>query len=206
MQGGACGYGDLYKTGYGTSIAALSTTLFNDGLACGSCYELRCTGRNCVPPGGITVTATDLCPPNPSLPNDDGGWCNPPRPHFDLSQPAYLQIAIYKAGIVPVIYRRVPCKKKGGMKFTMKGHMYFNLVLVSNVGGSGDVRALKIKRSKTGWLQMSRNWGQNWQSDVVLIGQSLSFEVTIGDGSTLINKDVVPSNWQFGQTFEGSQF
>lgn len=107
-MGGACGYGDLVKSGYGMATVGLSETLFERGQICGACFELRCVDdlRWCIPGTSIIVTATNFCAPNYGFDPDGGGHCNPPNKHFVLPIEAFEKIAIWKAGNMPVQYRR----------------------------------------------------------------------------------------------------
>ncbi|XP_047337135.1 expansin-A12-like [Impatiens glandulifera] len=200
--GGACGYDNSVHAGFGVHTTALSGALFRGGEACGACYMVACDykldPRWCLRGASVTVTATNFCPPN-----NNGGWCDQPRHHFDMSAPAFLRIARQGSeGIVPVVYQRVSCTRSGGVRFTLKGQSNFNMVMISNVGGSGDVKAAWIKSSLArAWVPMHRNWGANWQSPQDIRSQALSFKLTLVDGKTIEFDKVVPSSWKFGQTY-----
>ncbi|XP_047944425.1 expansin-A7-like [Salvia hispanica] len=206
-MGGACGYGNLFNTGYGTDTAALSSVLFNNGYGCGQCFQLRCAkSQYCYKNSPITtITATNLCPPNWSQDSNHGGWCNPPRTHFDMAKPAFMKIAQWKAGIVPVLFRRVTCVRKGGVRLMFQGNGYWLLVYVMNVGGGGDIANMWVKGSKTGWISMSHNWGASYQAFATLGGQSLSFKLTsYTSHETIIAYNVAPSNWRAGMTYSSN--
>ncbi|KAL2653231.1 hypothetical protein R1flu_021359 [Riccia fluitans] len=198
---GACGYANVFALGYGTMTTALSAPLFNGGKACGACYQVKCSGDKACRTNVITVTATNLCPQG-----SYGGWCDSPKVHFDLSQPAFNQIANLVAGHVTLLYQKVTCYRKGGIRFYIQGHTYFIQVWVYNVAGAGDVRAVSIKGSRTNWITMTNGWGQNWQTGQVLDGQALSFIVKTSDGRSVTSNNVAGSGWRYGQTFEGAQF
>ncbi|PON64060.1 Expansin [Trema orientale] len=203
--GGACGYGNLFNNGYGTDTAALSTTLFNDGYACGQCYQIKCVQSTRCYGGFTTVTATNICPPNWSQDSNNGGWCNPPRVHFDMSKPAFMRIAQWEVGIVPVMYRRVPCIRSGGLQFSFQGNGYWLLVYVMNVGGGGDIAQMWVKGSRTDWISMSHNWGASYQAFATLGGQSLSFRVTsYTTKQTITAYNVAPANWRVGLTYKAN--
>jgi len=198
-MGGACGFGNLYATGYGVANTALSTALFKNGLSCGACYEIKCVSSPSCYGGSVIVTATNFCPPG-----SDGGWCNPPNEHFDLSQPAYARIAKTAAGVVPVQYRRVPCQKQGGIRYTINGNCNFLLVTILNVGRSGVVTAVSIKGDRTAFSPMKRIWGVNFQSGLNLCGQGITFKVVTSD-NRVVQSRVCDGSWSFGRTYEGSQ-
>ncbi|KAK4744294.1 hypothetical protein SAY87_010606 [Trapa incisa] len=60
------------------------------------------------------------------------------------------------------------------------------MVLISNVGGGGDLKAVSVRGSMARtWAAINRNWGANWQSSIDLQGQGLSFRLNLVDGRTM---------------------
>lgn len=113
-----------------------------------------------------------------------------------------LNVQIFDDCRLCMEFWRVPCRRRGGVRFTLKGHSNFNMVMFSNVGGSGDIKNVWIRGSRTRtWVPMHRNWGANWQSSLDLQNQALSFRLRLVDGKIINFLNVVPSRWRFGQTF-----
>jgi hypothetical protein len=83
----------------------------------------------------------------------------------------------------------------------MLGFNYFELVLLTNVAGSGSIKSMSVKGTNTGLIQMSRNWGVIWQGMSGLTGQALSFSITSTGGQNIVFTNVIPAGWLFGQTF-----
>jgi hypothetical protein len=86
IAGGACGYGVLSTSPYGSSIAAGNSPLFLNGSGCGVCYEVKCNHTDLCKPTATDVVITDLCP--------GGAFCDGSFPHFDLSGTAISNMAI----------------------------------------------------------------------------------------------------------------
>jgi hypothetical protein len=59
-----------------------------------------------------------------------------------------------------------------------------------------------VKASYAGWMPMARNWGQNWQTNAILIGDALSFRVTASDRRTVTSWNIAGNGWRFGHMFQ----
>ncbi|GJP62982.1 hypothetical protein CLOP_g20038 [Closterium sp. NIES-67] len=200
-MGGACGYGNMYQTGYGLMTAAASYALFSDGYQCGACYEVKCLGSPAVPDKQVcsgktvTVTITNSCPPG------GNGVCNPPKHHLDMSEAAWgVLSSVRGAGILQTQMRRVPCKKSGGVAFMLTGNPYYLQVLIFNVAGPGNINKLEVSDGTT-WDVMDHNWGASYSKSKKYGGKELSFRLTAVSGDVLTVNRAVPSNWYIGAAY-----
>ncbi|RVW22224.1 Expansin-A2 [Vitis vinifera] len=189
-MGGACGYGDLHKQGYGVQTAALSTVLFNVGRHVGLVSKSNvwmihrgasegrhhswlqpptCALQVAMEDGVIHLVNTLI---SPSL-----HFFRLPSTRLALFR-SVSQVTCSLTHFFLIVTRMVPCKKKGGIRFTISGNPYFNLVFIWNVGGAGDITSVQVKGDrKLKWTTLKRNWGQNWETDAMLVGESLTFRV-----------------------------
>ncbi|KAK8481775.1 hypothetical protein V6N11_063521 [Hibiscus sabdariffa] len=146
-----------------------------------------------------------------------GGWSNAHVEHMAMGiitakviaqTLLHLSTALFNKGLTcgACFKIKVACKKSGGLRFTIDGHSYFNLVFITNVGGAGDVVSVSIRGSKTDSQVMSHNWGQNWRSNSYMNGQALSFKVTTSNNPMVTSNSVAPVNLAFDQTFTRGQF
>ncbi|KAK3446046.1 hypothetical protein EUGRSUZ_A01806 [Eucalyptus grandis] len=204
-DGGACGYGSMVDVRpLRARVGAVSPVLFKNGEGCGACYKVKCLDRGICSRRAVTIIVTDECP---------GGYCSGGNTHFDLSGAAFGRMAIAgeagplrNRGVLPVQYRRTPCKYPGkNIAFHVNEGStdYWLSLLVVFEDGDGDVGSMHIRpASSSEWIEMKHLWGANW----CIIGGPLQgpFSVkltSLSTNRTLSARDVIPGNWSPKATY-----
>ncbi|XP_038683376.1 putative expansin-B2, partial [Tripterygium wilfordii] len=204
-EGGACGYGGaVSKPPYYSMISAGGPSLFLSGKGCGACYQVLCTSNKACSGKPVTVVITDECP-----------GCTSEAVHFDLSGHAFGTMALpgqaqqlRNAGVLQIQYQRVACNWRG-TKVTFvvdKGaNPYSFETLAEYENGEGEVGFAELKQAgATAWQPMHPRPGSaTW---VIDSGSPLrapySIRLTAPDSKRTIEAtNVIPYNWQAGQTY-----
>lgn len=77
--------------------------MFKDGAICGACFQLIFDSSQfefCyLNTSSIFVTATNFC-----LNGTEGGWCNQPKKHFDLSLPIFTKFVPKIGNVVQKLF------------------------------------------------------------------------------------------------------
>ncbi|KAG2548848.1 hypothetical protein PVAP13_9KG202085 [Panicum virgatum] len=196
-MGGACGYGNLYTTGYGTATTALSQVLFSVVRAVLPDRLRRPDGRAVVPPG--------------RRPRDGHGHQPLPaqlrasQQQRRLVQPAAGALRHGAAGLGQD--RRLPGRHHPRAVPSAWRALHHHGVQLLRARAHLQRRRQRLRRhawvqgTSTNRVPMSRNWGANWQSLAGIAGQALTFGVTTTGGQTIVFQNVVPPNWSFGMSF-----
>ncbi|EFJ20459.1 hypothetical protein SELMODRAFT_171427 [Selaginella moellendorffii] len=201
-DGGACGYGSLPNTPYGSDVGAGSPILFMNGIGCGTCFEVKCVDGQLCSPQPVNVVITDECP---------GGYCSGGRTHFDLSGTAFGKMAsgsaniqhLLAAGVLNVLYRRAPCiYKSQGVVFQVADGstpFWFETV-IRYLDGPGDLATVELQQfGSSAWQPMSQVWGANWCLNAgggTPLRAPFSIRLTaLQTGEKIIAHNVIPANW-----------
>eukprot|EP00250_Pteridium_aquilinum_P003243 c13563_g1_i1 orf=79-888(+) len=205
-DGGACGYGRLAKTPYGTHVSAASPVLFRNGKGCGACYQVKCVGggEGICSPVPVRVVITDECP---------GGYCAFGRTHFDMSGSAFGRLAstrgeaptLLNEGLIHVLYRRVACSYHGreiAFQVNQGATNFWFSVLVRYEAGDGDLSAVYLMEGQAQeWREMQQLWGAYWCLNGGPLRPPFSIKITSSFGNTLTAMNAIPSNWTPGSTY-----
>ncbi|XP_073026586.1 expansin-like A1 [Primulina eburnea] len=203
LKSGACGYGSVAVGLNDGRLTAAAPAVYNRGVGCGACFQMRCTNGSICSEDGTVVLLSDK--------NVDNGT------DFVVSTKAFSSMAkkgkerdIFKLGVLPVLYKRVPCdyaKNKNLSVRIQEISQKPNYLAISFLYQGGQTEIVAVDVAQVGspnWNFMSRNYGAVWDTSRVPAGPlQLRFVVTSGfDGKWYWAKNVLPADWKIGGIYD----
>ncbi|KAK4411244.1 Expansin-B15 [Sesamum angolense] len=205
-MGGACGYRlDVEKPPFSAMISAGNANLFQSGIGCGACYQVKCTQNPACSGKPVIVSITDECS------------CDSENVHFDLSGKAFGALAkrgqaekLRAAGTFPVHYRRVPCDYPDtalAFEVDSGSNPYYFACVVKYVKGDGELSSVEQQTANSKedeWRPMQHSCGATWKCDLAS-GAKPPFSirlVTRQSKKVIVAKDVIPAHWLPGNTYQ----
>ncbi|OAP12642.1 hypothetical protein AXX17_AT1G59330 [Arabidopsis thaliana] len=194
--GGACGFAVANPPLYGM-VSAGGPSVFNNGIGCGTCFQILCNGHPACSRRPITVTITDECP---------GGPCASEPAHFDLSGKAMGALArpgqgdrLRSAGVLRVYYIRT------NIAFRMDpgANPYYISFVVEYENGDGDLAYTEIQPAGGTFIPMQEMRSAVWKvnSGSPLTGP-FNIRLTSAEShNVVVAYNVIPANWKPNETY-----
>lgn len=170
---------DPYITN-GTRACAVPTEMFQNGLECGTCYQITYTGEQATNPGRAGSATVQVI--------NHGDIMG-----FDCQPEVFQEITGATGGIFPVYFKQVDCIYTPPTVVVLTGdNAWYTKVLV--VGGHTGVKAVSMDLGGTRY-NLSKVSGATWATKLDGKSGATTFYITYRDGSKEVVSDCFNDKW-----------
>ncbi|KAH6835835.1 hypothetical protein C2S53_007818 [Perilla frutescens var. hirtella] len=197
---GRCGYGTFGATINDGDVAAASD-LYEDGLGCGACYQVRCANSKYCSDKGVTVVITD----HGSSHNTD--FILSSRAFGRMAQNADAAASLLAFGVTDIEYRRVSCSYPN-TNITIKidessNNPHYLAFVIWYQQGMKDITAVQLCETESYVCKvLDRSYGAVWTSSSPPTGGALSVRMLFSDEKWIVPLNHIPTNWKPGDVYD----